>query len=88
MEEIKLVTFVFFGYVVIMLLLVHFELIYFNIMELLTWKFGFFIEFFWWSRLLRVYESCLRVESTDPSRVYIDSRVWLPWSRPNWTRGL
>jgi len=38
-------TFIFFGYLVIMLLLVHFELNYFNIMELLSWKFGFFIEF-------------------------------------------
>jgi len=29
-------TFIFFGYLVIMLLLVHFELNYFNIMELLS----------------------------------------------------
>jgi len=77
-------TFVFFGYVVIMLLLIHFKLIYFNIMELLTWKFGFLLNFFnevdSYESTSRVYESSLRVESTDPSRVYIDSRVWLPWS--------
>ena len=44
---------------VALVILLVYELVYFNIMELLSWILFYFVKFFIWSKLLWVYESGL-----------------------------